>query len=116
MGIGMAIVAAAKWDSGVAREFVRPGSVTLLARNLNVQSGKGITRERMIEIMNIDLGPLREVVTLQAVGPEPALMRVLMAVGTVGRNSQEGSAQILDFDGQAFLLGYMLWRVAAATD
>ncbi len=112
----MAIVAAAKRDFGVAREFVWPGNVTLLARNLNVQSGKGITRERMIEIMNIDLVPLREVVTLQAVGPEPTLMRVLMTVGTVGRNSQKGSAQILDFDGQAFLLGYMLWRVAAATD
>jgi hypothetical protein len=114
VGIGMAIVAAAKWDFYVARQFVRPRSVTLLARNLEVQTGKRITSKRMVELTNIDLVPLEEVVTLQAVGPEPALMLILMAVDTVGRNSQKGFGQILDFNGQAFFLGYVFCRMATA--
>ncbi|MGA7171857.1 MAG: hypothetical protein WBX08_22070, partial [Candidatus Sulfotelmatobacter sp.] len=113
MRIGMAIVAAAKRDSGVARQFVLAGSVTLLARNFDVQSGERITRERMIELANIDLFPLRKVVTLQAVGAKPTLMLVLMTVDALGGNTQKCFAQILDFDGRAFFLRYVLWRVAA---
>jgi hypothetical protein len=114
VGIGMAIVAAAKWDFYVARQFVWTQSVTLLARYLEVQTGKGITRKRMVKLTNIDLVPLGEVVTLQAVGPEPALMPVLMAVDAVGGNSQKCFAQIFNFDGQAFFLGYVFWRMAMA--
>jgi len=80
-----------------------------------VETSKWITREGMVELMNIDPVPLREVVTLQAVGSKPTLMRVLMAVGTVGRNSQKGFAQVADFNGQAFFPGYMHRCVAAAT-
>jgi hypothetical protein len=42
-------------------------------------------------------------------------MLVLMAVGAIWGNTQKCVAQIPDFDGQAFFLGYALWRVAAAT-
>src|SRR5208337_4102829 len=99
MRIGMAVVAVAKWDSGVARLVVGPRSVTLQAGNLDVQTGKGITRERMVEVSNIDFFPLGEVVTLQAVGAQPAPMLVLMAIGAVGGNSQKCFTQILGFDG-----------------
>ncbi len=98
MRIGMAVVAAAKWDSGVARLVVGPRSVTLQAGNLDVQTGKGITRERMVEVSNIDFFPLGEVVTLQAVGAQPALMLVLMAISAVGGDAQKCFTQILDFD------------------
>ncbi len=54
----MAIVTAAEWDSGVTRQFVWPGNVTLLAANVDVQTGEGITRERMVELTNVDLIPL----------------------------------------------------------
>ena len=82
----MAIVTAAEWDSAVARQFVWTGSMTLLTRNLDVQAGKGITRERMVKLKNVDLIPLREVVTLQAVWSEATLMPVLMAISLPDRS------------------------------
>jgi hypothetical protein len=114
MRISMTIAAAAKPNSGVAQLFIGPRSVTLLAGNLDVQTGQGITRDRMIERTNIDFFPLGEVVALQAVGAEPTAVLVLMAVGALGGNPQKCFPQILDLDAQAFFFGDVLRRVAAA--
>lgn len=115
MRVGVAIAAAAKWDSDVLRKFVGSWRVTSLAWNLDVQTGQGITRERVVELPNVDLAPLVEVVTLQAVGPEAPPMLVVMAIAAGGGNTQKCFAEILDFDGQAFSFGHALWGVAAVT-
>jgi hypothetical protein len=99
MRVGVAIAAAAKWDSDVLRKFVGFWRVTSLAWNLEVQTGQGITRERVVEVPNVDLAPLVEVVTLQTVGPEAPPMLVVMAVAADGGNTQKCFAEILDFDG-----------------
>jgi len=111
----MAIAAGAKSDSGVARLFVLPGRVALLAGDLGVQTRKRIAGKRMVEPGEADCLPVVVIVTLQAVGPEPSLVLVLMAVAAARGHSEECPAQILDFDGRAFALGHAHWRVAPVT-
>ena len=50
----MAIGAVAKCYSGVARLFVRPGRVALLAGDLGMQTCERIPGHRMIEIAEAD--------------------------------------------------------------
>ena len=60
----------------------------------------------MVELGEADRFPAAVIVTLQAIGPEPSLVPVSMAVGAARRDSEECPAQIFDFDGRAFALGY----------
>ena len=111
----MAIRAVAKRDSDIAGLFVRPRSVALLASDLSMQTRERILRERMIELTDADRLPVAGVVTLQAIGPEPALVLVLMTGGATRRDSKKCPCQILDLDVRAFVLGYMFWRVTLVT-
>ena len=115
VGIRMAIAAAAKRDSDIAGLFVRPRSVALLASDLSMQARERIVRERMIELADADRLPVAGVVTLQAIGPEPAIVLVLMTGGATRRDSKKCPGQILDPDVRAFVPGYMFWRVTLVT-
>ena len=74
----MAIGAVAEGYSGVARLFIRTGSVALLASHLGMQAREGIAGKRMIKFADADRLPITGGVTLQAIGPEPTIVPVLM--------------------------------------
>ena len=78
VGIRMAISAVAEGYSGVARLFIRTGSVALLASDLGMQAREGIACKGMIKFADADRLPITEGVTLQAIGPEPTIVLVLM--------------------------------------
>lgn len=109
--IRMAIRATAECNSGVARLFVVAGRVTLLARDLRMQTGQRIACNRMIERGKTDPLPVTVIVTLQTVGSEPSLVFVLMAVAAARGKTQKCSAQIFYFDGRAFARRHTLWLV-----
>lgn len=113
--VGMAIGALAKCDSKVARLFVRPWSMALLAGNLRMQAGEGVARERMIELSEAERFPVGVVVTLKAIRPEPAAVLVLMTGGTSRRHTQECPVQVLDLDLPALACGHELPRVTLTT-
>ena len=100
--IRMTIRATAECDSGVARLFVLPGRVALLARDLGVQAGQRIACNRMVERAETDPLPVTVIVTLQAVGSELSLVFVLMAVAAARGETQKSSAQIFYFNDRAF--------------
>lgn len=75
----MAVCATAECDSSVARLFVLPGRVALLARDLGMQTSQRIACNRMVERAETDPLPVSVIVTLQAVGPELSLVLILMA-------------------------------------
>src|SRR5450755_2037734 len=111
VGIRMAIGAVGKCYADVAWLLVCPQSVAALAGDLCVQARKRITCRRMIELTDADRLPVNGVVTLQAIGPKPAVVLVLMTGGTTRGNSKECPGQILDVDFRAFTLGYTFRRV-----
>jgi hypothetical protein len=111
----MAISATGKGDARVAQLFVRSGSVAAFAGNFGMQARERISGSRMIELADIDRLPVGGVVTLHAVGPEPAIVLVLMACNATRRNTEECPGQILDFDFRAFTLGYAFRGVALIT-
>jgi hypothetical protein len=115
VGIRMTIGAVGKSDSGVARLLVRARRVAPLASDQGMRARERITRKRMIELFDADCLPVTGVVTLQAIGPEPAVVPVLMTVDTTRRNAQECPGQIPDFDARAFTPGYTLWLVTLIT-
>jgi len=78
VGISMAIGAVAEGYSGVTRLFIRTGSVALLASDLGMQAREGIACKGMIKFADADRLPITGGVTLQAIGPEPTLVLVLM--------------------------------------
>ena len=100
--IRVAIRATAECNSGVARLFVLPGSVALLARDLGMQAGQRIACNRMVERAETDPLPVTVIVTLQAVGSELSLVFVLMAVAAARGETQKCSAQIFYFNDRAF--------------
>src|SRR5450432_701631 len=102
----MAIRAAAKRGSDIARLFVGPRSVALLARDLSMQVRERIVRERMIELADADRLPVAGVVTLQAIRPEPTVVLVLMTGSAGWRDSKKCPSRILDLDVRAFVPGY----------
>ena len=107
----MAIGAVAKGYSCVARLFVRTRSVALLASDLGMRAREWITCKRMVELADTDSLPIAGVVTLQAIGPEPAVVLVLMTGDATRRNAQKCPGQILDLDVRALALGYALGRM-----
>jgi hypothetical protein len=111
----MAITAVSKRYTHVVRFFIRTRSVAAFAGNFGVQTRERISGSRMIELADIDRLPVDGVVTLQTVGPEPAIVLVLMAGNATGRDSEECPGQILDFDFRAFALGYAFRGVAPVT-
>ena len=114
MLIGVAIRATAE-NSGVARLFVLPGRVALLARDLGMQTGQRIACTRMVERAETERLPVTVIVTLQAVGSEPSLVLVLMAVAAARGETQKCSAQIFYFDDCAFARRHTLWLVTPVT-
>jgi hypothetical protein len=80
VGIGMAVTAIAKRDSGIARFIVTIRDVALPAGNFVMQTCQWIARQRMIERDDVDRFPLDVVVTLQAVGAQPPSVFISMAV------------------------------------
>src|ERR1700690_2570594 len=69
----------------------------------------------MIELTDADRLPVAGVVTLQAIGPESAVVLVLMTGCTTRRHSKKCPAQILDLDIHSFVPGYVVWRVTLVT-
>ena len=105
VGIGMAVCTVTKRYSRVTRLFVHPDDVASLAANFRMRAGERVACERVIELADVDRLPVAGVMTLQAIGAEPAIVAVLMASDAARRNSQECVVQILDFDGRAFAAG-----------
>ena len=81
VGIRVAIGAAGKGYTDVARLPVRPQGVATLAGHLNVQTREGIPCGRMIKFPDRARLPISRVVALQAVNSEPAVVLVLMTDG-----------------------------------
>lgn len=109
--IRVAIRATAECNSGVARLFVLPGSVALLARDLGMQTSQRIARHRMVERAETDRFPVSVIVTLQAVGSELSVVFVTMAAAAARGQTQKRSAQISCFDDRAFARRHALWPV-----
>lgn len=66
----------------------------------------------MIELSDIDLLPVNEVVTRQAVLPKASFVLILVASGARRRHTQVGAVGIFDFDRRAFLRRDARWIVA----
>ena len=115
VGIRMAIGAVGKCYADVAWLLVCPRSVAALAGDLCVQARKRITCRRMIELTDADRLPVNGVVTLQAIGPKPAVVLVLMTGSAGWRDSKKCPSRILDLDVRAFVPGYMFRRVTLVT-
>lgn len=114
--IGVAIVAIVKSDARIARLVVAILSVAALAGNFGVQSGQGITRQRVIEGDDVDRLPLDEVVTLKAIRAQSPLMLISMTGRTRRRNSEKCFVQILDADRCTCAFWNVFWRVAPAAN
>jgi len=122
----MAIGAQAKRESDVARLLVqrwliraclvRPWSVASLAGNLRMQPGEWVACARVIELDEAERFPVCIVVTLEAIGPEPASVPVLMTGRTIRRDAQECPVQVLYLDLSALACGHELLRMALTTN
>lgn len=115
MRIRVAIRAAAKGESGVARLFVLPRKMALLASDFAMQTGEGIAGFGVVEPPDADGFPIVVVVTLQTVGTKLPLVLVLMAGGATRGNSQKCLAEIFDLDGGALVLANMFRTVTLRT-
>ena len=95
--VGVAGGAGRKGKPEISRLPVRSSSVALLATNVQVLPRERIARFRVVEILLIDPGvlPVGRIVALRAVGPEPALVLVLMTCGALRRQAEIGLAQVL---------------------
>ena len=98
VGICMAIGALAERYPRITGPAVGARRVTLLARDLPVQSGQWISRLRVIKLANVDAFPLGIVMALQAILPQPALVFVLMARRARLRDPEERAVQVLQLD------------------
>ena len=65
------------------------GLVALLARNLNVRAGQGISRFRVIKLLGGF--PVRKVVALQAIVPELSLVWIFVTRHAILRQPKERS-------------------------
>ncbi len=80
---GMAGVAAVEGQPFITRLAARPRRVALLALHLHVLPGQRIPRLAVIELSG--LLPVNDVVALEAVLPQLAFVKILMAGHAVGR-------------------------------
>jgi len=87
--------------------------MALPATDLGVHSGKRILRQGMVELA--DIFPLRESVTLKAVGPETSLVLIFVTICAGLRNAEIRFAQVLNFYACAFALRHTRRRVTAVT-
>ena len=72
--------------------------MALLACHLDMHTGQGIARLRVIELLWADGLPICRVVALRTIVAEAPLVRVLVAGDTGLRKPQEGAVQVFDFD------------------
>jgi len=106
-------VAVAALREGNAREsWLAAGSggcVALLASNLRVKPGE--RKMRLVVVKFLRRLPVHEVVALQAVLPQLAFVRVLMARDAILRQSQKRPVQIPHFDLRALRFAHVRRRV-----
>ena len=114
VGIDVAIDAGSKLHVFVAYRPTRHiRLVAFFAGDLDVETRQRIARLRMIELLR---GlPIREVVTLQAVVTELALMRVLVARHAILRQPEERPGKILHFDERALFRSHVGGHVTFLT-
>jgi len=98
MRIVVAVSTLRKSDSRVPRLVVGARGVALLAGDLRMQTRQRIAGPGVVELSDADRFPTLEVVTLNAIRPQPSLVLVLVASGACGRNSQECPVRVLDPD------------------
>ena len=96
----MTVAAIAKRDSDVARLSIVYLAMATTTADFDMQTGERITRERMVEAGYIDCFPFDEVMTLQAIHSQPALVLILMAVGAAWGHTKKCLAEILDPNGR----------------
>ena len=99
---------------------VRSVGVALGALHLGMHAGQRITRLGVIELglarlADIDALPIHEIVALQTVLTEAALVLVFVATDAASRLPQVSAAGIFDFDRRTFLLRNARWIVALIT-
>ena len=104
-------------NAHVLRLAVRPVGVALGTLHLGVQAGQGIACLRVIKLgltglADIDRLPIHEIVALLAIRTQAAFVLIFMAGNAAGRQTEVGSARVLDFDGRAFL-GRDVGRIVA---
>ena len=98
----VAIGALAEWNADVLRLAIGTVGVALRALHRRVQAGERVTGLGVIELGLVDSFPVDEVMAEMAVGPQSALVKVLVA-GHAGRGQTKvGAVQILFLDGRAF--------------
>src|SRR5271169_3673005 len=86
-------------NANILRFAIPTRCMTLLTSHLNVQAGQRIACLPVVELRHADRGPVSESVALLAVWPQAALVFVLVAGITGGRNAQQAPVQIFDLDG-----------------
>ena len=92
-----------KWNANILRLAVGAVDVALGALHLGMQAGQGISGLGMIEFADVNGLPVDEVVTREAIRSETSFVLIFVARDTTGRETEVGTAEILNLDGRAFL-------------
>jgi len=106
----VAVFAGAKGQARQSRLSSRAGGMTFLAGHLCMQPGQGVARFRVVKTRC--RFPVREIVALRTVRPQPAGVRIFMAGDTILRSAQVSAGQVLDLDQWPIRGADVRWGVA----
>lgn len=102
----MAVCAGSEFHVLVTRRTAgHIGLMALLTGNLDMRSGQGIARFRVVKLLG--RLPIREVVAALAVLAELSLVWILVASHTVLRQAKKGLREILHLDQRTFVPGHI---------
>ena len=109
--VSVAVVALAEGKTFIPRRALRVGRVALLAFHFLVKSGQWVARLVVIELAR-RIFPINEVVALDAIRAEPALVEILVARRAGLRDPEKRLTEILHLDRGALGSGNLIGRVA----